>query len=256
MKRTAHIDLPDGRRLDYIIRTSARSKSISIRLSVRNGMVVTAPLNIETQRITKVVADKQAWIIEKLKKFDSVRHFINENGHARPQSFSLPSVGESWQVEYQATRIKTVGARTDKVGRVIVYGAIENQELCHAALRRWLARRAKDALFQWLDNLAEDTGLQYGKLIIRNQKTRWGSCSASHLISLNCKLLFLPKELVRYVLIHELCHTVELNHSARFWSMVRQYEPKLDDLHGKIRDAWKQIPAWAHPFQISRDKGL
>lgn len=78
----------------------------------------------------------------------------------RPQAFDLAALAESWRVEYRETRGKTVGARTDRVGRVLVFGAVSDPERCKAALRRWLARRAKELLEPWLQSLSEQTGLK------------------------------------------------------------------------------------------------
>jgi predicted metal-dependent hydrolase len=99
-------------------------------------------------------------------------------------------------------------------------------------------------------NLAQLLSTLESPIVIRptrrmNQRTRWGSCTAHGRVSLNCKLLFLPRELVRYVIAHELCHTLESNHSSRFWAHLRQFEPRSDALHGKMRDAWKLVPTWA-----------
>ena len=96
-----------------------------------------------------------------------------------------------------------------------------------------------------LPALAEPAGLRYADLAIKNQRTRWGSCSATGRISLNRKLLFLPRDLVRYVIWHELCHLLEPNHSQRFWMHLRHFEPAADSLHGRMRDAWKVVPTWA-----------
>ncbi len=139
-------------------------------------------------------------------------------------------------------------------GKVMVYGAVEDGQRCQAALRRWLARRAKAILGNWIESLAEETGLTYESLTIKSQRTRWGSCSERGVISLNCKLLFLRRELVRYVLIHELCHTVEHRHSTRFWALVRSFETRVEVLHGRMRDAWKQIPPWAYPVRGGREE--
>lgn len=129
----------------------------------------------------------------------------------------------------------------------MVFGAIDDIETCHAALRRWLARRATEALPPWLERVASQCGQKPTAVSIRNQRTRWGSCARSGRISLNCKLLFLHRDLVRYVMVHELCHLIECNHSHRFWACVRSLERGADASHGQMRDAWRLVPAWAQP---------
>jgi predicted metal-dependent hydrolase len=113
-------------------------------------------------------------------------------------------------------------------------------------LRRWLARHALEAFEPWIANIAQQMGLRYTGLLVKSQRARWGSCTSKGQVrSLNCKLLFLPREQVRYVILHELCHTLEHNHSNRFWTHLRQFEPNTDALHGKMRDEWKLVPLWA-----------
>ena len=64
--------------------------------------------------------------------------------------------------------------------------------------------------------------VQYGRITIRNQKTRWGSCSSKGNLNFNCLLMLAPDEVVDYVVIHELCHLIEMNHSKAFWKQVEQ----------------------------------
>lgn len=238
--------LPDGRTIDYAIQILPKARSLRLKLSARDGMVVVAPVNLDRQRLLALVAAKADWIVERISGFDAVRHLITIEPAVRPQAFDLPALAESWRVEYKPTRSRTVGARIDQPGRIVVAGAVDDVEACHAALRRWLGRRATVALSPWLANLAEPAGLRYANLAIKNQRTRWGSCSATGRISLNCKLLFLHRNLVRYVIWHELCHLLERNHSHRFWAHLRHFEPGADALHRQMRHAWKTIPGWAH----------
>lgn len=239
------VKLPDGRIMEFEIRSSAKARSLRLTLGARNGLVVTAPQGLDRQRVLRLVADNAEWISGRLSSFDAIRHLINAEPAERPEAFNLQALAETWRVEYKATRSSTVGARMDQPGRIVVAGAVDDVAGCHAALRRWLARHAANSLPPWLENLSAHTGLQFADLAIKNQRTRWGSCSPSGRISLNCKLLFLPRELVRYVMVHELCHLETFNHSKQFWAHLRQVEPEADSLHGRMQDSWKFVPAWA-----------
>ena len=97
----------------------------------------------------------------------------------------------------------------------------------------------------WLEQTGTELGLRYHRCTIRGQKTRWGSCSSRKTISLNYKLLFLPPHLVRYLFVHELCHTRHLNHSARFWGLVQEKEPLYESLEADLTDGSRYVPLWA-----------
>jgi predicted metal-dependent hydrolase len=245
MSRHAHIDLPDGRQLDYEIRSTDKARSLRLKMTARDGLTVIAPKGLSDRQVVELVSGKWEWIASHLDQFNEVQHLLGPQETVRPEAFDLPALAESWRVEYQQTKGKTVGARTEQPGRVLVYGSVYDYQRCNAALRRWLARRAKETLAPWLESLSKATGLRYSDLTVKTQRTRWGSCSAEGRISLNCKLLFLPRDSVRYVLTHELCHTQEMNHTAHFWALVRCHEPNAERLHAEMRDAWKQVPPWS-----------
>lgn len=239
------VGLPDGRTVDFAIRFSARARSARLRIGVREGLVVVVPTGLRRDKVQQIVSSKADWIAARMAEFDAVRHLIAQPPAVRPQAFDLPALAESWRVEYREMRRSTVGATTDQPGRIVVFGAIQEVEACHAALRRWLARHATETLPPWLERVAAQCGPTPADISIKNQRTRWGSCARSGRVSLNCKLLFLPRDLVRYVMVHELCHLLEPNHSSRFWAHVRQMDEGADAHHGQMRDAWKLVPAWA-----------
>ena len=239
------VNLPDGRAIDYEIRFSTRARSARLRVGAREGLVVVVPEGLRREKVHQLVSGKADWIAARLAEFDTVRHLIHQPVGARPQAFDLPALAESWRVEYREMRRPSVSATTDQPGRIVVYGAVSDVDACHAALRRWLARHATKTLPPWLERVAAQCGHTPTNISIKNQRTRWGSCARSGRISLNCKLLFLPRELVRYVMVHEICHLLEPNHSSRFWAHVRQMDRGADDHHGRTRDAWKHVPGWA-----------
>jgi predicted metal-dependent hydrolase len=84
-------------------------------------------------------------------------------------------------------------------------------------------------------HFAKHYNISYGTISIRKQKTRWGSCSRARNLSFNYRLGFLPLHLVDYIIVHELCHLIEHNHSAKFWALVEQIFPEPKTLHKELR---------------------
>ena len=130
-------------------------------------------------------------------------------------------------------------------GSLTLRGSVHDDAACRAALQRWLGRRARRALEPLVDDVARQLGYAYARLTVRNQRTRWGSCSRHGTISLNCQLLFVSEESARYVVVHELCHTQHFDHSPRFWALVRHHEPGCDRLRREVRMAKRSVPGWA-----------
>jgi predicted metal-dependent hydrolase len=233
----------EGCSVAYRIRTSARARNVRLQLSV-DGLTVVVPLHFNLRRIPAIVERKRAWIEAHLKRFGAMGATVRAPLTALPESIELPVLGESWRVEYQPARTRKVGVIEEAPDRLAVYGAVDDRTVCREVLKAWLRRRAREALVPWLDRLAADGGFRFAEAVIRGQKTRWASCSAAGTISLSFKLLFLEREEVRCVLLHELCHTRCMNHSPRFWQLLNRYEPQCRDIHKRMRDGWKQVPAW------------
>lgn len=95
--------------------------------------------------------------------------------------------------------------------------------------------KAKARLIERLKYLANKYGYSFNRVFIRNQKTRWGSCSAKNNISLNIKLAMLPNELIDYVILHELVHTRKKNHSKVFWNEMDRLVKNSKELRSKLR---------------------
>ena len=160
-----------------------------------------------------------------------------------PERVLLHSLGEEWPVAYRVGGGRRVAA-SERGGLLVVSGGVHDPYACRAALQRWLGRRATESLPGWLDAAAAETGMCFTRTSVRNQRTCWASCSARGTISLNQKLMLIPRHLVRYVLVHELCHTVHLDHSPRFWAHVAAWEPEFNHRRRELRAARAYVPAW------------
>src|SRR5688500_8383661 len=152
----------------------------------RAGLLVTAPRRMSHRDVLESVARKSRWISNRLSEFEAVGH-VDGQVAARPESFELAALAETWRVDYKSKvgsrKSEVTTARTADPGRIVVSGAIDDIAACQAALRRWLARHAASALAPWLAGLAGQAGLRYTHLSIRSQRARWGSCSIDGRIS-------------------------------------------------------------------------
>ena len=140
--------------------------------------------------------------------------------------------------------MKSVVVRGTSATTLVLHGSIDDAVACQTALKGWLTHTAEHHLIPWLKRVSDEIGLSHSAVSIRHQQTRWGSCSSRRLISLNARLLFLPPELVTYVLVPELCHTKHLNHSARFWRSVESYLPDYRQFDRQLRNGGRCMPGW------------
>lgn len=231
--------------LTYHLRVSPRARDVSLRVTAERGLEVIVPRGYNPALVPHVVEHMQGWIRRALDRAEAQRRQIaSEPPWRLPTAIELAAIGKVWQVVAKKTARMSVSVREARGGRLSVTGASNDGRACRAALGRWLVRRANRHLVPQLEALSRELGLRYRRVCIRLQRARWGSCSDRKTISLNAKLLLLPPALVRSVMIHELCHLAEMNHSARFWSLVARHDPDFRTHRKALREAWKLAPPW------------
>jgi predicted metal-dependent hydrolase len=234
-----------SQKFPYILRISGRAKHVRFQVSVERGLEVVVPKPFSLSRVPSLVEKNSQWIERAFKKAKAFEELIGPVPiWQMPEEITLFAFDHTWSVLTRRHEIKTVVVRETSAKTLFAHGAIEDAAACQRALKRWLNRKAEDHLIHWLKRVSDQTGLSYTKASIRQQQTRWGSCSSRRSISLNARLLFLPAELVTYVLVHELCHTKHLNHSPKFWQLVEFHLPDYRQFNRQLRDAGRYMPGW------------
>ncbi|MEO0396928.1 MAG: SprT family zinc-dependent metalloprotease [Cyanobacteria bacterium P01_A01_bin.137] len=229
---------------DYQVRESSRAKRVSLRISVEGDVEVVIPPKFDRSQIPALIEKRRDWIIKNRAKLLTTRTVDNWR-EDKPDTIELRSQQETWQVVYEKTADPGAICLPVPGKKLKVRGDVDSIPICQAVLQQWLSHRAQRDLVPWLRQVSFAIDLPFKQASVRGQKTRWASCSSRKDISLNYKLLFLPTDLVEYVLVHELCHTIHMNHSKRFWALVGEKQPDYGPRRQAIKKGWTYVPRWA-----------
>ena len=218
------------------LRTSARARHVRLRIDRRGQVELVVPPGFDSREAPAILEHHRPWVERTLRRMAPQLVQATQ----RPRQLALPAVGQHWQLDYLHQGRNAYREAAD--GQL----SLRDDEDWPATLRRWLAVQGKRHLVPWLEVVSAELALPFRQAAVRGQKTRWGSCSARGNINLNYALLMLPPEQVRYLFIHELCHTVHLNHSRAFWRLVERHCPDYRVHDRALRGAMTGLPAWLH----------
>ena len=228
----------DGKPYPYYIKYSKRARYLRLKLSQEGVITLVIPNAFSLQDGQAFLASKTSWLEKNLQCLPEIKPFEE----SRPSHLSLKLIAENWLLDYQDTLGESLSLNEASNSTLVLKGCVSDQALVTKMLGGWVREKAKQVLPEQLSKIAELHGFHYNKVTIRGQKTRWGSCSSQKNINLNYKLLFLEPSLVDYVLIHELCHTLEMNHSKRFWSLVEDCDANFKQHDRLLNEVGRSIP--------------
>jgi len=208
------------RAVPFILKRSRRRRSIAFSVD-GNGLVVSAPWNASDSRIRRSMADGADWIIRKLEEWSS--HETREQRWA--DGVQLAFLGSELTLKVVTDAVLLPPVLLDQwCLQITVADASKESRIREAAIgwyRRHAARNFNDRIARYTAAMQ----LPAPKVFLSNARTQWGSCNARRQVRLNWRLVQAPQEVVDYVVVHELAHLIEMNHSKRFWRIVEQHFP-------------------------------
>lgn len=196
--------------LDYTVRRSARARRVRVAVDPQRGVEVILPQRAAAREAERAVVELRPWIDRRLREAQAARDAVAARGG------TVPYLGADLRLTPEAGR-----TRAHRRGDDLLVPAGDATQ----ALERWYRRMARAEVAPRLDAAVTALGTGYTTLTIRNQKTRWGSCSSTGAMSFNWRLLLAPEDVLDYVVWHEACHLVVLDHSPRFWALVERHVP-------------------------------
>ena len=217
----------NGQPIAYAVRVSKRAKRISVRYSLQKGLEVVYPPGLHQPTPETLLLERSDWILSALDKFSVAQANLPRRQYRAGEVFFFRGASYKLLLERSTTGSKISVRLTEDCLAVSSpdppLGA--KGGATRSAIERFYRQKARCYLPKRVRELAEKHGFEYERVRIKNQKTRWGSCSAKRNINLNLRLMMAPDPAIDYVIIHELCHLREMNHRPAFWALVETYCP-------------------------------
>ena len=214
----------------YTIKRSPKRKKLTITVERDRSVVVHAPESTPEETIRKVVESKRQWIYEKTQhaqKYDKQPH---PPGKELVNGESALYLGREYQIEI----ISTDSTEIHLERRFLIPASLTGER--RQVLRNWYINQAKERILPKVKSLAVTLGVNFASAKIVDNRFRWGSCTPKDNVNLNWRLIKAPMFVIDYVIVHELAHLLEANHTPRFWNIVRTHAPTMEKARNWLRD--------------------
>jgi predicted metal-dependent hydrolase len=209
----------NGQTVSYSIKRSMIARHVRLEMCRETGLVVVIPKQYPIRQLPSLLQEKQRWVLRNLQKYREAETRAPRNEWARDNT--LPYLGRHLEL---VQRQSDGGADNVKLEEeLLVVSLAPTSNGPSSVLEGWYRSEAAKLIRSKADELGAQLGVTYGRLSIRGQRTRWGSCSPRGNLSFNWKLMMAPEAVIDYVVIHELAHLKEMNHSKRFWQLVAEH---------------------------------
>lgn len=190
-------------------------KNASIRINSNLDITITVPDSYSKKRLDNLIKDKSYWISKTLFKLSKRKKVIDLKDN------EVLLFGEKYEL--------VIDTKIDN--KILTYHEskkiVSNHEITGKStiLIKWYVHLAKKEIIKMVIELAGKYGFEYNRIFIRDQKTKWGTCSSKKNLSFNWRLIRCPKFVTEYLIIHELSHLKEMNHSKKYWELVESMCP-------------------------------
>ena len=221
------------RTIPLIVRFRKDARNLRLRLDHKNRAVVSVPWHYSNRDVLSFIVGQRLWLEQQVARIPEA---TNISDWLKEHPF-LSASGERFSVFVESEDCLRAHYQFESSGKKLVLRVPERNAGFERALLRLVRTFSKDALACRIHYHSRRLNLQFKRLTVRDQTSRWGSCSNKENISLNWRLVLIKPELQDYVILHELAHLTEMNHSRRFWDLLDRYDPHRSDHESALKKA-------------------
>ena len=234
-----------GRTIDYEIVYSRKRKKAAILVRPDLKVEFRAPQGLKPEAVKKLIQTKAGWICKKLDAFEENRLPDQSKRYVDGETYLYLGKECSLTICTQDGIKKSVASFEGSGLTVLVPGGISEESvpaMVKKAVWNFYSGLCEEKVESTLGVYSKKLGISPPGFRVKYQRRRWGSCSADNVLRINFQLMMAPPEQLEYVVVHELCHVKEKNHSARFWKLVGELMPDYE-VHRKSlkKDGWKYV---------------
>jgi predicted metal-dependent hydrolase len=215
--------------LAYDIVRSPKRRKLTITVERNRAVVVRAPDSATDSEIERVVSSKRQWILEKLRHPQKYQNRGHPPGKEVVNGESALYLGRDYRIEI----VETASGEVEFADQFLVPPT--QQAKRRKVLRDWYVARAKEQILRRVEQHAHDLGVTFKSARVVENRYRWGSCTVKDNVNFNWRLIKAPMFVIDYVIVHELAHLLEANHTARFWSILRAHSPAMEKAKAWLR---------------------
>ncbi|MBU0578835.1 M48 family metallopeptidase [Patescibacteria group bacterium] len=202
--------------IDFTHKTHPRSRSIKIRIQPNGEVVVVTPKFISKKKINNFVIQSEVWINKQLAKLKQKQDFYETKNE-------LMIFGKKYQKEIIFSSIDKIGIKIHQ-NKVLINPIENSAEKIASEISRFLKFTIERYIIPRTHQLSGKMNLKFNRITLRQQKTRWGSCSNQKNLNFNWRLVHCSPNIIDYVIIHELAHLKHMDHSHKFWTLVKSFD--------------------------------
>jgi predicted metal-dependent hydrolase len=208
--------------LNYTVKRSAKRRKLTITVERDRSVIVHAPEGTSDEKIEQVVASKRQWIYEKIGHPQKYQDLPHAPGKEIVSGESALYLGRQYRIEI----VKSSTSEIHFAQRFFVPDMPKPKRV--EAMREWYIAKAKEKIVLRVKQHARQLGVDVALVKIVDNRYRWGSCTLNDNVNFNWRLIKAPMFVIDYIIVHELAHLIEANHTPRFWNIVRAQAPTMD----------------------------